>query len=156
MNWSKIYIRVIVPAACFVLVGAGGACIERAARAARDPVPIVQSADLNQDGAVDLLDFAIFQNQMGGPIPEWLQDLIDWFEAGEGDYAPEYVWQYRYDGEVVYYLPYHSTVGNSPFIGIVFDAYGAMVCWHDLLDLGECSDFFAKRTNEILIWEDGR
>lgn len=119
-------------------------------------VDAAQSADLNLDGAVDLYDFALFQIQMGGPIPAWLQEIIDGFEAGGVLYSAHYVWQYRYGGELVYYIPaiccdHYSTL---------YDIYGVRVCrpsggFSGNGD-GQCPDFFDVRTNEVLIWEDPR
>lgn len=114
----------------------------------------IQSADLNLDGAVDLRDFAEFQNQMGGPVPGWLQELIDGFEEVGVLYSPHYVWSYRYNGERVYYVPPRC----CDVMSVLYDVYGVRIChpgggFSGNGD-GQCPDFFDERTDEVLIWED--
>lgn len=116
----------------------------------------IQSADLNLDGAVDLRDFAHFQNQFGGPIPPWLRELIDGFELGGVMYSPLYVWQYRYGGELTFYVPPRC----CDVMAVLYDVRGERLC-HPAGGLegqgdGQCPDFFDERTDEILIWEDPR
>lgn len=120
------------------------------------PLPVIQSADLNLDGAVDLRDFAHFQNQFTGPIPLWLQELIERFEMADVLYSPLAVWQYRYDGELTFYVPPRC----CDVMSVLYDVYGVRIChpgggFSGNGD-GYCPGFFDERTDEVLIWEDSR
>ncbi|MHC2993269.1 hypothetical protein OB13_17390 [Pontibacter sp. HJ8] len=69
---------------------------------------------------------------------------------------PASVWQYQYNGQTVYYIPPHCC--DAP--GILFDANCNYICSPDGGFTGQgdgkCNDFFEKRTNEKLIWQDDR
>ena len=69
---------------------------------------------------------------------------------------PASVWRYEYDGKTVYYIPPACCDQSSQ----LYDN----LC-HDLCSPdggfsgggdGKCPDFFAKRTQGVLIWQDHR
>jgi hypothetical protein len=88
--------------------------------------------------------------------PAWLDQLIQQIENDPVANPPLSVWSYEYNGQVVYYVPSHCCDIPSA----VFDAQGTYVCAPDGGFTGggdgKCSDFFDKRTNEQLIWQDSR
>lgn len=144
----------------FGIMGVSSIAVDRGLHAvvslADSGVPPALSADLNLDGAVDLRDFAHLQNQFTGPIPLWLQDLIDGFMAGTVYYSPGYVWQYRYLDELVYFVPDRC----CNVMSVLYDVYGLVICHPDGgmggHGDGQCPEFFDVRTDEVLIWEDPR
>lgn len=152
MSTSEIFVRM---GSCLALAAIFGASITSAVIGDRQ-VATVQSADLNLDGAVDLRDFAHFQNQMGGPIPAWLQELIEGFEAGDLMYSPLFVWQYQYGGELTFYIP----AACCDHYTLLYDVHGELICrpggGYSGNGDGRCPDFFDERTDEVLIWEDPR
>ncbi|HTR98161.1 MAG TPA: hypothetical protein VML00_00345 [Bacteroidota bacterium] len=89
-------------------------------------------------------------------IPLWLQSRIALYEISQFGTVPSEVWQYRYGGETVYFIP-------SPccdMFNYLFDASGTIMCapnggFSGAGD-GRCTDFFRTRTNEVLIWRDSR
>lgn len=88
--------------------------------------------------------------------PAWLDQLIKKFESDPVANPPLSIWKYEYNGQVVYFVPAHCCDITS----VVYDAQGNIICAPDGgiagRGDGKCSDFFAKRTNEQLIWQDSR
>jgi len=88
--------------------------------------------------------------------PEWVDQLIKQFEQDLVGNPPLSIWQYEYDGQVVYFVPAHCCDIPS----VVYDASGAILCSPDggITGKGDgrCDDFFDQRTNEQLIWKDSR
>ena len=88
--------------------------------------------------------------------PEWVDQLIEQFESEPVGNPPQSIWQYEYDGQVVYYVPAQCCDMFSTLLA----ADGTIVCAPDGgLDGrgdGGCPDFHDARTNETLIWQDTR
>ncbi len=88
--------------------------------------------------------------------PAWLDKLIGQFESQPEANPPLSIWQYEYNGQVVYFVPAHCCDITS----IVYDAQGTVLCAPDGgitgKGDGKCSDYFDTRTNEQLIWQDLR
>jgi hypothetical protein len=88
--------------------------------------------------------------------PAWLDKLIQQFQSEPAANPPLSVWKYEYNGQVVYYVPAHC----CDIASVVYDSAGITMCSPDGgiagKGDGKCSDFFAKRTNEQLIWLDSR
>jgi len=88
--------------------------------------------------------------------PEWVDQLIKQFEQDPVGNPPLSIWQYEYNGQVVYFVPAHC----CDIASVVYDASGAVLCSPDggITGKGDgrCDDFFTQRTNEVLIWKDSR
>jgi hypothetical protein len=69
---------------------------------------------------------------------------------------PGSIWQYKYNGNVVYYIPAHCCDQPSE----LFDANCNFICSPDGGFAGngdgKCPDFFEDRSSEKLIWKDLR
>ncbi len=109
--------------------------------------------DLDHDGDVDLHDFAIMQDNFSGPIPLWVQDLIDYYESRPAGYRPAFIGRYWYMEQFVFYRPSHCC--DIP--GVVYDAAGGGICspgggWSGE---GDCPEFIDDRTDEWIVWTDG-
>ena len=88
--------------------------------------------------------------------PSWVDQLIKKFESVPVANPPLSIWKYDYNGQVVYFVPAHCCDITS----VVYDADGTILCAPDGgiagRGDGKCSDFFDKRSNEQLIWQDVR
>jgi hypothetical protein len=66
------------------------------------------------------------------------------------------VWQYEYNGQIVYFIP--QSCCDIP--SSLYDAKCNLICSPDGgftgKGDGKCKDFFEKRTKEKLIWKDER
>lgn len=69
---------------------------------------------------------------------------------------PATVWQYKYNGKTVYYIPPYCCDATSE----LYDDKCNLLCRPDGGFSGggdgKCPDFFANRTDEKLIWKDKR
>ena len=69
---------------------------------------------------------------------------------------PAQIWQYKYNGQTVYYIPQRCCDIPS----VLLDENCNAICnpdgGHSGNGDGMCSDFFTKRTNGKLIWKDKR
>ena len=69
---------------------------------------------------------------------------------------PAKIWEYKYNGETVYYFPPYCCDIESE----LYDKKCNSICQPDggLSGAGDgkCTDFFQNRTDEKLIWEDER
>jgi hypothetical protein len=86
------------------------------------------------------------------PVPEFVHELIESYPAGQ---AHE-IWQYRFNGETVYYIPPQpydipSTLYNSDG-EIICSPDGGLTGYGD----GKCPTFFKKRRGGTLIWKVGQ
>ena len=76
-------------------------------------------------------------------------------DSGQID-APEEVWRYRFEGQIVYYVPPKCCEIPST----LYDENGARICSPDggLTGTGDgaCPTFFRNRDNGVLIWEKKR
>ena len=69
---------------------------------------------------------------------------------------PATIWQYEYNGEIVYYIPARC----CDFYSELYDQHCNLICHPDggMSGNGDgiCTYFFDTRTNEKLIWRDDR
>ncbi len=88
--------------------------------------------------------------------PEWIDNLIIKFKNESVGNPPQSIWQYKYSGNTVYYIPAQCCDQYST----LYDVNGNILCAPDGgisgTGDGRCSDFFEKRTEEKLIWKDER
>jgi hypothetical protein len=88
--------------------------------------------------------------------PGWVDELIRTFKDAPVGNPPQTIWQYEYNGTTVFFVPpqccdQYSNLYN--FFGtIIAHPDGGISGRGD----GRGSDFFEKRTKEILIWKDDR
>jgi hypothetical protein len=89
-------------------------------------------------------------------IPEWVRNLIARFESEPVGSPPQSIWEYSYHGATVYYVPPQCCDQFST----LYDENGAVMCAPDGGIAGggdgQCPDFRNTRSNERLIWIDGR
>jgi len=97
-------------------------------------------------------------NPLGLPSdsPKCIEDIIRQIEREPVRNPPASVYEYRYQGQKVYYVPPYC----CDMFGDVFDTNCNMICHPDGGITGEgdskCPDFFEEATNGKLIWEDDR
>ena len=86
----------------------------------------------------------------------WLNALIRKLEEEKPANPPAKIYRYTYNNAEVYYL----TGRCCDIPSILYNARGETICSPDGgitgKGDGKCPDFFEKRTNETLIWEDKR
>ncbi|MEZ5522694.1 MAG: hypothetical protein R3F08_14625 [Dokdonella sp.] len=86
----------------------------------------------------------------------WIDGLIAHFEAEPVANPPHRIVQYRYHDKTVYYVP--PSCCDRP--STLYDESGEVVCSPDGgftgRGDGRCTDFAAKRSDEVLIWSDPR
>ncbi|SFN33992.1 DUF6970 domain-containing protein [Dokdonella immobilis] len=86
----------------------------------------------------------------------WIDGLIAGFESKPVANPPHRIVQYRYHDKTVYYVP--PSCCDRP--STLYDESGGVVCSPDggLTGRGDgrCTDFAAKRSDEVLIWADPR
>ena len=91
-----------------------------------------------------------------GPQALWLTELIQKLEQEAPANPPAKIYRYTYNGQEVYYL----TGRCCDIPSKLFDKDGNQICQPDGGFTGKgdgrCQDFFEKRTNETIIWEDKR
>ncbi len=89
-------------------------------------------------------------------IPDWINNLITEFKSQPVGNPPQSIWQYSYNNQIVYYVPPQCCDQFST----LYDKYGRVICAPDGgitgSGDGKCPDFFEKRTDEKLIWNDER
>ena len=88
--------------------------------------------------------------------PDWINALIAKYQNQPPGNPPQSIWRYEYNGETVYYVPAQCCDQFST----LYNGHGDIICAPDGGFAGggdgRCPDFFARRTNEKLIWKDGR
>lgn len=88
--------------------------------------------------------------------PEWVTILINEFKSKPVGNPPQSIWQYTYDNQIVYYVPPQCCDQFST----LYYKEGNEICAPDGGITGngdgKCPDFFEKRANEKLIWQDER
>lgn len=86
----------------------------------------------------------------------WLSQKIQQLQQDKPANPPAKIYRYTYNNQEVYYLT--SRCCDIP--GQLYDREGNILCEPDggITGRGDgrCPDFFEKRTNETLIWEDKR
>ena len=90
------------------------------------------------------------------PKSDCIDDWINKIKSEGVRNPPAAIWQYYYNGQFVYFIPAHccdfASILLSMDCEIICNPDGGLTGNGD----GKCSDFFAKRTNEKLIWMDTR
>jgi hypothetical protein len=89
-------------------------------------------------------------------VAPWLTTLIQQLQEEKPANPPARIYRYIYNNQEVYYL-----MGRCCDIpSKLFNLKGEVICAPDGgitgKGDGKCPDFFEKRTNETLIWEDKR
>lgn len=88
--------------------------------------------------------------------PECIKVLIQQMKSEPVSNPPGSVWQYEYNGEIVFFIPQKC----CDFPSRLIDADCNIICSPDGgfsgSGDGKCGDFFSKRKNEKLIWRDER
>ncbi|MDQ8053423.1 MAG: hypothetical protein REI78_10375 [Pedobacter sp.] len=89
-------------------------------------------------------------------VPTCILDKIEQMKKDNVANPPASVWQYEYNGKIVYYVP--AKCCDIP--SVLYDGNCNVICSPDGgftgAGDGKCADFFKKRTNEKLIWKDPR
>ncbi len=97
-----------------------------------------------------------FTSVQGDGFPEWVNTLIVNYKVKSVGNPPRSIWQYDYNGQIVYYMPEQCCDLGSK----LYNEQGIIICSPDGgyagSGDGKCIDFFAKRKNEKLIWQDYR
>lgn len=88
--------------------------------------------------------------------PPWVDQLINKFQSQPVGNPPQSIWQYEYQGQIVYYVPPQCCDQAST----LYDANGNVICAPDGgftgRGDGRCPDFETARTNKTLVWQDTR
>lgn len=88
--------------------------------------------------------------------PQWVVELIEGLEAQDVRNPPASVTRYDLHGEHVYYVPPYC----CDMFSVLYDSTGTPICAPDGGFTGGgdggCPGFYADRTNELVIWQDGR
>jgi hypothetical protein len=96
------------------------------------------------------------ESQTSVDVPSWLQAEIARLDAEAAPNVPVVVTRSQYRGETVFYASPSLPDG----LGVLFDAEGNVLCHPDGgLDGrgdGKCTDFFAARVNETVLWRAAR
>jgi hypothetical protein len=89
-------------------------------------------------------------------LPTCIVDEIQAIKKESVWNPPATIWQYQYDGQIVYYIPPRCCDITSILVNekcnVICHPDGGVSGTGD----GNCSDFFEKRTDEKLIWKDER
>ncbi len=90
------------------------------------------------------------------PVPAWVTALVEQLENEPAANPPAFLARYDYGGRMVYYLPARC----CDIASNLYDASGVVICHPDGGFTGNgdgrCPDFFARRTNESIVWRDPR
>ncbi|MDT3740404.1 MAG: hypothetical protein RO257_12985 [Candidatus Kapabacteria bacterium] len=86
----------------------------------------------------------------------WLERLIEHFENSTVGDPPQSIWQYEYNGDIVYYIPPQCCDQFS----VLLSSDSTVICAPDggiaAMGDGRCDDFFQKCKDKKLIWQDDR
>lgn len=97
-----------------------------------------------------------FHSTQSDENPTWVKNLIAKYENETVANPPQSIWRYEYNDATVYYIPEQCCDQFS----VLYNAQGVVSCAPDggLSGGGDgkCTDFFTKRKNEKLIWQDSR
>lgn len=125
---------------------------------ADDPPPYhtLIPGDFDDDGDVDLRDYAEFLANFSGPVPIWLQDKIACYQDAPPMNPPVSIYRYAYLGEMVYWRSGYCCDIPS----VLYDANGNYICApgggiHGTGD-ENCPNWRDYATDETLIWQDER
>ncbi len=96
------------------------------------------------------------QNLTREEVPPCIKQVIEQMQAENVRNPPGSVWQYQYNGQTVYYIPAYCCDLPSQLL----DSACNLICSPDGgytgAGDGRCVDFFERRQNEKLIWQDSR
>lgn len=96
------------------------------------------------------------KDDIAADTPTCVRDIINRIGAEPVRNPPGAVWQYTYNGRVVYYIPSHCCDIASE----LYDDQCNPICSPDGgisgRGDGRCTDFFKSRQAEQLIWKDSR
>ncbi|WP_077130209.1 DUF6970 domain-containing protein [Spirosoma montaniterrae] len=88
--------------------------------------------------------------------PTCVRNLIDQYKQQPVTNPPARVYRYTYQGRTVYFIPQRC----CDIASLLYDESCTLRCSPDGGISGggdgRCTDFFATRTNEVLIWKDTR
>jgi len=88
--------------------------------------------------------------------PGCIKAMIRDIKSDEVRNPPASVWKYDYNGQTVYYIPPYCCDIPSQ----LYDSECNLICSPDGgftgAGDGKCTDFFSKRSNGSLIWQDTR
>ncbi len=92
-----------------------------------------------------------------GPVhPAWVDSLVAKYSAEPLGNPPQSIWQYRYNGAIVYYVPPQCCDQYSD----LYDLSGTIIAHPDGGIAGQgdgrCGDFLKNATNPVLVWRDAR
>ncbi|MCB0704256.1 MAG: hypothetical protein KDC34_03065 [Saprospiraceae bacterium] len=100
--------------------------------------------------------FSLNACQSEAPIPVCIENLIAEWESNPVTNPPSSVFQYEYNGMMVYYLP----PMNGDIYSNLYNENCEIICHPDggLTGTGDgqCPDFAKMRKNERLVWKDMR
>jgi hypothetical protein len=89
-------------------------------------------------------------------VPSCIEKVINKIKSENVRNPPGSVWQYEYNDQTVYYIPPYCCDVPSQ----LFDENCNLICNPDGGFFGggdgKCTDFFIKRKNGKLIWQDDR
>ncbi|MFV0604939.1 MAG: DUF6970 domain-containing protein [Niabella sp.] len=95
-------------------------------------------------------------SQVENNIPECIEAKIKQIAEDPVRNPRGAVWQYRYKGQIVYFIPQYC----CDMFSELYDSNCELICHPDGgitgAGDGQCADFFSERTNEKLIWKDSR
>lgn len=96
------------------------------------------------------------KQELPSDTPDFIKTKIKQIKSEEKRNPPAKVYQYEYNGKVVYYFSAYC----CDFPSELYDKKGNLLCHPDGgisgSGDGNCNDFIRKRTNEKLIWQDDR
>ncbi|MFH1527690.1 MAG: hypothetical protein ABIG69_13730 [Bacteroidota bacterium] len=88
--------------------------------------------------------------------PDWVESLIMEFKSQPVGNPPQSIWQYKYKGQIVYYVPPQCCDQPSTLYDKKGNVLGAPDGGFSGRGDGRFTDFFTERKNEKLIWKDSR
>jgi hypothetical protein len=93
---------------------------------------------------------------LGQVHPGWVDSLITKYSAEPVGNPPQSIWQYRYNGAIVYFVPAQCCDQYSN----LYDLSGTVIAHPDggITGTGDgrCADFVKTATDPVLIWRDPR
>ena len=88
--------------------------------------------------------------------PSCIKKKIRQMKRAEVRNPPGSIWQFRYNDQIIYYIPPYCCDIPSELLddkcNLICKPDGGFTGKGD----GQCADFFNKRTNGVLIWQDDR
>jgi len=91
-------------------------------------------------------------------LPDFVQALIERYEAGSLQSSPGSIWQYELDGQTVFFVPLSRVCCDQ--MSVLYDARGEILCRPDggIAGNGDggCPGFFRRRSEGIQVWDDTR